>query len=61
MKSSQEGKPMGGKQDRPVRITVDLPRALWRKVKIRAMDEGKSVQGLVRELLEAHTQKRGRA
>ena len=39
------------------RITVDVPRSMWRALKIRCMDERRSVQGLVRELLADYLKK----
>jgi hypothetical protein len=51
---------MGKKKVAPaeaVRITVDMPRPLWRAVKVRCMDDRKSFQGLVRELLAEYLRK----
>jgi len=37
-----------------VKTTIDLPEALWRTAKIRAMDERKDLRSVIIEALQAH-------
>ena len=39
--------------DRPVQATVRLPEALWRRVRIKAIENGSTASDYVRKALEA--------
>jgi hypothetical protein len=41
-----------GEQD--VKTTIDLPQALWRAAKVRAMDERRDLRSIVIEALKAY-------
>jgi len=40
--------------ERTVKTTIDLPQAVWRAAKIRAMDEGTDLRTVVIKALEAY-------
>lgn len=40
--------------ERTVKTTVDLPEDLWRKAKVRAMDERKDLRQVIIAALEAY-------
>jgi hypothetical protein len=42
-----------------VKTTVDLPRALWREAKVRAMDEGTDLRQIIIAALGAYLAKKG--
>jgi len=45
---------MKRKKERTVKTTVDLPEAVWRAAKIRAMDERKDLRSVIIAALEAY-------
>ena len=42
-----------------VKTTVDLPRALWRAAKVRAMDEQSDLRRIIIAALEAYLARKG--
>jgi len=44
---------------RMVKTTVDLPEALWKAAKIRAMDEGTDLKSVIIAALEAYLSRKG--
>ncbi len=47
--------PRGKKREgKTVRSTVDLPEALWKSAKIRALEERKDLRAVIIEALEAY-------
>ena len=48
-----KGRPRA-KDERTVKTTVDLPEALWKAAKIRALDERKDLRAVIVEALTAH-------
>ena len=42
------------------KVSVWLPEELWRKARIRALEEGRAVSELVQQALEAHLGKQER-
>lgn len=45
---------LDGPDDEPVKTTMELPRALWRQAKIRAMDTGSNLNELTVAALRAY-------
>jgi hypothetical protein len=45
---------MAGKGERTIKTTVDLPEALWRAAKIRALDEHTDLRSVVIAALERY-------
>ncbi len=42
-----------------VKTTVELPRDLWRAVKVRAMDDGSDLRGVIIQALQQYLVKKG--
>jgi hypothetical protein len=40
-----------------LKTSINLPEGLWRRVRIRALEEGREAQGIVAELLESYLRK----
>jgi hypothetical protein len=49
-------------KDKPdlVKTSLRIPRALWRKAHMRALDEGKDLQDIVSEALDAYLRRSSR-
>ena len=51
--------PRGSVTERLVKTTVELPHHLWRAVKVRAMDDGSDLRGVIIEALQQYLAKKG--
>jgi len=48
-------------QEDTIKTSLKLPRRLWRKAHIQALDEGSSLQRVIEEALEAYFKKGGKS
>jgi hypothetical protein len=47
------------KLDAPVKTSIKLPRELWKRAHVRAMDEGADLQTVIARALEVYLASRG--